>query len=80
MLSNENGGVVPHRTLARPNAIHLTEFGLNIGVELLDILVDFIGVDNAMQKMDQVSVSEFPHRIGFNFALLTYRLMVVSIN
>lgn len=52
-LSNDNDGAIPHRTYARPNAIHLTEFALEIGVEMLDIMADFVGVRYSLPKMDQ---------------------------
>lgn len=74
-LSNENEGVVPHRTMSRPNAIHLTEFALKRGVELLDILSDFIGIPYSLPKMDQAAIPDLDHGMMENWGLVTYRLI-----
>lgn len=73
-LSNENEGVVPHRTMSRPNAVHLTEFALEVGVELLDVLVEFIGVPYSLPKMDQAAIPDFAAGAMENWGLVTYRL------
>ncbi len=75
-LINENDGMVPHRTLARPNAIHLTEYALQIGVEMLDILAEFIGIAYSLPKMDQAGIPDFAAGAMENWGLVTYRFTI----
>lgn len=72
-LSNENDGAVPHRVIARPNAIHLTEFALQIGVDMLDILSDFVGIPYSLPKMDQAAIPDFAAGAMENWGIVTYR-------
>lgn len=71
-LENEFDGRVPHRTLARPNAVHLTEFALRTGVDMLDALNGYIGVNYTLPKMDQAAVPGFSGAME-NWALVIYR-------
>lgn len=73
-LENENGGAVPHRTLARSNALHLTEFALEAGIVMLDMLSDVLGVNYSLPKMDQVAIPDFIYGAMENFGLVNYRL------
>ncbi|KAG4068501.1 hypothetical protein HA402_004842 [Bradysia odoriphaga] len=70
-LENEFDGRVPHRTLARPNAVHLTEFALQTGVDMLDALNDYIGVSYTLPKMDQAAIPDFSGAME-NWGLVTY--------
>lgn len=58
-LENAVDGTVPHRTFARPNAVHLTEFALQTGVDMLDVLVDVLGINYTLPKMDQAAIPDF---------------------
>lgn len=58
-LENDDVGSVPHRTYARPNAVHLTEFALQTGIRMLDALANYIGIEYSLPKMDQAAIPDF---------------------
>lgn len=72
-LASSETRAVPQRTFGRPNAVHQSHLMLNAGERILDALVDFLGVDYSLPKMDQVGVPDFAAGAMENWGLVTYR-------
>ncbi len=55
-VESPSPGSVPQRIFSRPTALNLTSLALETGELMLDALVDYIGVDYPLPKLDHVSI------------------------
>lgn len=71
-ISNENI-TIPQRAYARPNAVNGSEFILNVGIQMLDELEGYFGVNYSLPKLDQIAIPNFRYGAMENWGSVIFR-------
>lgn len=75
-ISSPNS-TVPQRIFARSNIINSSEFVLNVGIQMMDELVNYFGVNYSLPKMDQAGIPNFRYGGMENWGCIFYRYEVI---
>ncbi|KAG6799514.1 aminopeptidase N [Apis mellifera caucasica] len=74
--NNRTENEIEFKVWTKPHAVNQTEHALNVSVDLLKRLDDYMKIPygNEIKKMDQVSLKDFSAGAMENWGLVTYRL------
>ncbi|KAL5020481.1 hypothetical protein ScPMuIL_003373, partial [Solemya velum] len=64
---------VKYRAWARPEAIAQTQYGLQIGVDVLTFFEDYFNITYPLPKQDMIALPDFSAGAMENWGLITYR-------
>lgn len=73
-ISNNDSEAITQRAYARPNGIDKSHLIFDVGVQMIEELGNYFGVNYSLPKIDQVGIPDFRHGAMENWGCVSYRL------